>query len=127
MDCSTLTYILGIGIGPLREGWAYATGTAFRAVTGRGIFAYAVTAALTPKDRREWERDLLARNLELFSERTGTRPDFDESFLHYRQQIVDVDDYLVSLATIAEYAVGRDHADHDRADRDGHGRPGFDR
>jgi aminoglycoside phosphotransferase (APT) family kinase protein len=51
-------------------------------------FAYAVTAALTPNDRRKWERDLLARYLELFSERTGTRPDFDESFLHYRRQIV---------------------------------------
>jgi hypothetical protein len=51
-------------------------------------FAYAVTAALTPNDRRKWERGLLARYLELFSERTATRPDFDESFLHYRQQIV---------------------------------------
>ena len=35
--CSTLTCILGIGIGSLPEGWAYATGNAFRAVTGRGI------------------------------------------------------------------------------------------
>ena len=80
---STLTCILEIGIGPPREGWAYATGNAFRAATGRGI-----SPALTPNDRRNWERDLLARYLELFSERTATRPDFDESFLHYRQQIV---------------------------------------
>ena len=54
-----------------------------RLATGRGI-----SPALTPNDRRNWERDLLARYLELFSERTATRPDFDESFLHYRQQIV---------------------------------------
>src|ERR1700751_3492979 len=39
----------------------------------------------------------------------------------------DVDDYLVSLTTIAEYAIARDHADHDRADRDGDGRSGFGR
>ena len=40
------------------------------------------------RSSQEWERDLLAHYLELFSERPGTRPDFDESFLHYRQQIV---------------------------------------
>lgn len=51
-------------------------------------FAYVVTAALTPDDRRKWERDLLTRYLERFGERTGLRLDFDESFLHYRQQIV---------------------------------------
>ena len=77
--CSTLTCILGIGIGPAGEGWVYATGNAFRGPLVEGF---------RPNDRRNWERDLLARYLELFSERTGTRPDFDESFLHYRQQIV---------------------------------------
>jgi Phosphotransferase enzyme family len=51
-------------------------------------FAYAVTAALTPADRRAWEKDLLIRYLERFAERTGIKPDFDRSFLHYRQQIV---------------------------------------
>jgi aminoglycoside phosphotransferase (APT) family kinase protein len=51
-------------------------------------FAYAVTSALTPDDRREWERDLLARYLERFGVLTGAKPDFDQSFLHYRQQIV---------------------------------------
>ncbi|MGY3442568.1 phosphotransferase family protein [Bradyrhizobium sp. USDA 4473] len=50
--------------------------------------AYAVTAALTPEDRRKWERDLLARYLERFAELTGFKPDFDESFRNYRQQIV---------------------------------------
>jgi Phosphotransferase enzyme family len=49
-------------------------------------FAYAVTASLTPDDRRNWERDLLARYIERFAERTGIKPDFDLSFLHYRQQ-----------------------------------------
>jgi len=51
-------------------------------------FAYAVIAALTPDDRRNWEKDLLVRYLERFGEHTGTRPDFDASFRHYRQQMV---------------------------------------
>jgi aminoglycoside phosphotransferase (APT) family kinase protein len=51
-------------------------------------FAYAVTASLTPKNRRNWERDLLARYIERFGEKTGVKPDFDLSFLRYRQQIV---------------------------------------
>ena len=51
-------------------------------------FAYAVTASLAPNNRRSWERDLLARYIERFAEQTGVRPDFDRSFLHYRQQVV---------------------------------------
>jgi aminoglycoside phosphotransferase (APT) family kinase protein len=51
-------------------------------------FSYAVTASLTPENRRSWERELLARYIERFAEKTGVKPDFDLSFLHYRQQIV---------------------------------------
>jgi aminoglycoside phosphotransferase (APT) family kinase protein len=51
-------------------------------------FAYAVTASLTPDNRRSWERELLARYIERFAEQTGVTPDFDLSFLRYRQQIV---------------------------------------
>lgn len=51
-------------------------------------FAYAVTASLTPDNRRSWERELLARYIERFAENTGVTPDFDLSFLRYRQQIV---------------------------------------
>jgi hypothetical protein len=51
-------------------------------------FAYAVTASLTPDNRRSWERELLARYIERFAEKTGITPDFDLSFLRYRQQIV---------------------------------------
>jgi aminoglycoside phosphotransferase (APT) family kinase protein len=51
-------------------------------------FAYAVTASLTPDNRRNWERELLARYIERFAEKTGVSPDFDVSFLRYRQQIV---------------------------------------
>ena len=51
-------------------------------------FSYAVTAALTPDDRRNWEKDLLRRYLDRFAGLTGTKPDFDQSFLHYRQQMV---------------------------------------
>lgn len=51
-------------------------------------FSYAVTAALTPDDRRSWEKDLLRRYLDSFAMLTGTKPDFDRSFLNYRQQMV---------------------------------------
>jgi hypothetical protein len=50
--------------------------------------AYAITAALTPDDRRKWERDLLARYLERFGSLTGAKLDFNESFGHYREQMV---------------------------------------
>jgi hypothetical protein len=51
-------------------------------------FAYAVTAALTPNNRRQWERDLLMRYLDRFAALTGSKPDFEWSFMHYRQQMV---------------------------------------
>lgn len=51
-------------------------------------FSYAVTASLTPENRRSWERELLARYIERFAENTGVKPDFDLSFQRYRQQIV---------------------------------------
>ena len=51
-------------------------------------FSYAVTASLTPDNRRKWERELLARYIERFADKTGVKPDFDLSFLRYRQQIV---------------------------------------
>ena len=51
-------------------------------------FAYAMTAALTPDDRHNWEKDLLQRYLDQFAELTGARSDFNLSFLHYRQQMV---------------------------------------
>jgi hypothetical protein len=51
-------------------------------------FAYAVTASLTTDNRRNWERELLARYIERFAEKTGVKSDFDVSFLRYRQQIV---------------------------------------
>jgi aminoglycoside phosphotransferase (APT) family kinase protein len=51
-------------------------------------FAYAVTAALTPDDRRDWEKDLLVRYLDRLAALTGSKLSFEQSFLHYRQQIV---------------------------------------
>jgi aminoglycoside phosphotransferase (APT) family kinase protein len=51
-------------------------------------FAYAVAAALAPDDRRKWEKDLLARYLDRFAALTGSKPDFDESFRNYREQMV---------------------------------------
>jgi hypothetical protein len=51
-------------------------------------FAYAVSAALTPEHRREWERELLRRYLERLHEASGVRHNFDESWTLYRQQIL---------------------------------------
>jgi hypothetical protein len=51
-------------------------------------FAYAVSAALTPDDRRRWERELLARYIERLGEHCGARVDFDRGFTQYRQQIL---------------------------------------
>jgi hypothetical protein len=50
--------------------------------------AYAIAAALTPDDRRNWEKDLLVRYLDRFAELTGCKLDFGESFRHYREQMV---------------------------------------
>src|SRR5258708_13224735 len=46
-------------------------------------YPYAVTAPLTPDDRRNWERDLLARYINRLTQNTGVNPDFDIRFLHY--------------------------------------------
>jgi hypothetical protein len=50
--------------------------------------AYAIAATLTPENRREWERDLLVRYLERFAALAGARLDFEDSFRHYREQMV---------------------------------------
>jgi hypothetical protein len=50
-------------------------------------FAYAVSAALTPDDRRSWERDLLRRYLDRLATSCGAQLDFERSFTHYRQQL----------------------------------------
>ena len=58
----------------------------------------------------------------------GSKPDFDESFRNYREQMVrafDVDDHAMSLAAAAGHAAGADDADDDRANNDGHGGSGF--
>jgi hypothetical protein len=50
--------------------------------------SYALTAGLTPDDRRAWEKDLLRRYLERFAALTGDRPAFDEAFRNYRHQMI---------------------------------------
>jgi thiamine kinase-like enzyme len=50
-------------------------------------FAYAISAALVPEDRRSWERDLLKRYLDRLAAVCGAQFDFDRSFIHYRQQL----------------------------------------
>jgi hypothetical protein len=49
----------------------------------------------------------MAGEPQALTRRMSTENAGDKSFTH-----PDVDDYLVSLATIAEYAIGRDRADH---------------
>ena len=50
-------------------------------------FAYAVTAALEPHDRRLWERELLRRYLGRLQEICGARTSLDDAWTWYRQQI----------------------------------------
>ena len=49
--------------------------------------AYAISAALTVEDRREWERDLLTLYLERINEISGIKIPFESTFLSYRQQM----------------------------------------
>lgn len=51
-------------------------------------FAYAVSAGLTPENRRSWERDLLRRYLDRLAEQGGERIEFDRGFGYYRQQLL---------------------------------------
>jgi hypothetical protein len=51
-------------------------------------FAYAVSAALTPQDRRNWERELLKRYLQQLSVNCGASLDIDRCFTYYRQQLL---------------------------------------
>jgi aminoglycoside phosphotransferase (APT) family kinase protein len=49
---------------------------------------YAIGSALSTEDRRAWEKDLLALYLEEMAREGGPRVQFDEAWLHYRQQLV---------------------------------------
>jgi thiamine kinase-like enzyme len=50
-------------------------------------FAYAISVALTPENRRLWEEDLLALYLKEVNARGGSAPDFDNAWTLYRQQL----------------------------------------
>lgn len=49
--------------------------------------AYALSAGLDVEDRRNWERELLARYLDALAAAGGKPPSFDEAWLAYRQQM----------------------------------------
>jgi hypothetical protein len=51
-------------------------------------FAYAVSAALTPENRRRWERELLALYLDRLAANGGETIDLDRAFNCYRQQLL---------------------------------------
>lgn len=50
-------------------------------------YAYAVSCALTPENRRAWERDLLALYLDAMREAGGPAVAFDDAWRIYRQQL----------------------------------------
>jgi len=101
----------------------HATANVFRAPLVAG-FRLRGDRALTPDDRRKWEKNLLVRYLERFAELTGTRPDFDRSFLYYRQQMVhDAMMWTITLcplAATAEHLHRRRPRWRDRADFNSH-------
>jgi aminoglycoside phosphotransferase (APT) family kinase protein len=51
--------------------------------------AYALASHLTIEDRRNWERDLVARHGERLAEAGIERPDPEDAFLAYRQQMLN--------------------------------------
>jgi hypothetical protein len=48
--------------------------------------SYAISTALQPEERRQWERDLVARYLDRLANRGGDRIEFDRGFSFYRHQ-----------------------------------------
>jgi thiamine kinase-like enzyme len=53
-------------------------------------FAYAVSTALTVKDRRAWDRQLMQEYLDAFRAAGGPAMDFDDAWLRYRQHLPSV-------------------------------------
>ena len=51
-------------------------------------FAYTISTALKPADRRAWERELLAYYLERLAAAGGERINLDAAMVHYRQQLL---------------------------------------
>jgi aminoglycoside phosphotransferase (APT) family kinase protein len=54
---------------------------------GRDV-AYAIATALTPENRRAWERDLLRFYLERMQAAGGPRTSFDAGWTRYREQLI---------------------------------------
>lgn len=62
---------------------------------GRDV-AYAMTTALSPDDRRAWERDLISLYLDRLASHGVPRISFDEAFTIYRQNILSALAYWTS-------------------------------
>ena len=77
----------------MRGGWAH-------------DIAYALSTQLTVEQRREWERDLIARYRERLAESGCETANFDESFLAYRQQMPHA--MFMWLVTIGRYRLQPD-------------------
>jgi thiamine kinase-like enzyme len=68
--------------------------------------AYALSTHLTVEQRRDWERDLIARYRERLAESGWDAGNLDESFLAYRQQIPHA--MFMWLVTIGRYRLQPD-------------------
>jgi hypothetical protein len=77
---------------------------------GKGLWAvdlgYALSANLTPENRRAWEGDLLALYLDQLAAKGGKAPSYDDAWLAYRQQMVHGLGFW--LATIGRMALQPD-------------------
>ena len=65
--------------------------------------AYVLSTHLTVANRRAWERDLVARYRDRLAEAGCQVPNFDESFLAYRQQMLHA--MFMWLVTIGRYSL----------------------
>lgn len=74
----------------LRGSWAYDV-------------AYVMGSGLAVNDRRDWERELLAVYLDRLADRGAPAPDFDTTWLAYRQQALYP--YFIWLATMGHSAI----------------------
>ncbi len=73
--------------------------------------AYALSAGLTPEDRRSWERDLVARHGQRLAEAGITPPSPGEAFLAYRQQMPHA--MFMWLGTLGRHWAQPDYQPHD--------------
>ncbi|GAA5144386.1 phosphotransferase [Pseudonocardia eucalypti] len=73
--------------------------------------AYALSSGLTPEDRREWEKDLVARHGQRLAEAGIEPPSPEEAFLAYRQQMPHA--MFMWLGTLGRHPLQPDYQPRD--------------